>query len=164
MPIELKAVGELEAKAKLDQVIRDVRGAEFLRSMRGAVLVLERDAKLFAPVDTGRLKASITSEVRQSGIGNSMTVQGVVGTVVKYAPYMEFGTGTIVGRPPHRPPPAALDVWAKRHGIASGFLVARAIARRGGLEPRRYLARSLEKNEQKIKDMLGDGVTNIVLK
>lgn len=164
MPIELKAVGELEAKAKLDQVIRDVRGAEFLRAMRGAILVLERDAKLFAPVDTGRLKASITSEVRSSGLGSSYSVAGVVGTNVSYAPYMEFGTGTIVGRPPHRPPSSALDVWARRHGIASGFLVARAIARKGGLEPRRFFQRSMEKNQQKVIDMLGDGVTDIVLK
>ncbi len=37
-------------------------------------------------------------------------------------------------------------------------MIARAIARRGGLEPREYLLKSAQKNEKKIVDILGDGV------
>lgn len=49
---------------------------------------IEREAKSNAPVDTGRLRASITTEVLER--------QGIpmvkVGTNVEYAPYVEFET------------------------------------------------------------------------
>lgn len=51
-------------------------------------LVIERDAKREAPVDTGRLRSSITTE--QEGWNRV-----VVGTNVEYAEAVEFGT------PPH---------------------------------------------------------------
>lgn len=47
--------------------------------------MMERYAKLLAPVDTGRLRNSIGHEVE----GNTVAV----GTDVEYAPYLEFGTG-----------------------------------------------------------------------
>jgi len=49
-----------------------------------AVLVVERQAKEDCPVDTGRLRSSITSEV--SGL------EGKVGTNVEYAGFVEYGT------------------------------------------------------------------------
>jgi hypothetical protein len=69
---------------------------------------------------------------------------------VFYAPYMEFGTGFYVGRPRHCPPGSALDRWAKRHGISSGYAVASMICYRGGLAPREYLKKGLEENVQRI--------------
>ena len=47
--------------------------------------IVRADAVMNCPVDTGRLKGSITSKVE----GNS----AVIGTNVEYAPYVEFGTG-----------------------------------------------------------------------
>ena len=47
--------------------------------------VVRADAVMNCPVDTGRLRGSITSTVE----GNS----AVIGTNVEYAPYVEFGTG-----------------------------------------------------------------------
>ncbi|KPJ77284.1 MAG: hypothetical protein AMJ81_00035 [Phycisphaerae bacterium SM23_33] len=61
--------------------------------MRDATLLVERHAKINAPVDTGRLRASITPEVRQQ----SNTVQGVVGSNVVYAPFQELGWTTAKG-------------------------------------------------------------------
>ena len=66
------------------------------------------------------------------------------GSNVKYAPYMEYGTGRLAdaegggGGGRHWPPAQALEGWASRHGFGpgGGFLVARAIGRRGGLKPR----------------------------
>jgi HK97 gp10 family phage protein len=45
-------------------------------------------AKRLAPVDTGRLRASISEELRHDGEG----LVEVVGTDVDYAPYVELGT------------------------------------------------------------------------
>lgn len=54
---------------------------------RRAVRV-DRAAKQQCPVDTGRLRSSITHELQVDGQG----VFGVVGTNVDYAPHVEFGT------------------------------------------------------------------------
>lgn len=53
-----------------------------------AAINVDRGAKERAPVDEGRLRASIYFEKRRS---NGLLWE--VGAKVKYAPYMEFGTG-----------------------------------------------------------------------
>lgn len=50
-----------------------------------ACLLVENDAKMKCPVDTGQLRASITHYVEGQ--------TGIVGTNVEYAPYVEYGTG-----------------------------------------------------------------------
>lgn len=80
-------------------------------------LTVEGRAKVLAPVDTGRLRSSITHRVAE--------LHALVVAPVFYAPHVEFGTR------PHFPPPGALAVWARRHGFASPYPVALAIARRG---------------------------------
>ncbi len=77
-------------------------------------------------IDTGNLRTSILVEVT----GDKLTAE--VGPVAPYGPYVEFGTQ------PHFPPLAALEDWARKHGIPA-FLVAKAIARRGTFA-RPYLA------------------------
>lgn len=49
---------------------------------------IEREAKSLAPVDTGRLRGSITSKNNSSG--QYMSVE--IGTDVEYAEHVEFGT------------------------------------------------------------------------
>lgn len=147
----IEITGAVETQRKLDQVITDLHGRPFLQAMREATLVVTADAKRLAPVDTGRLRASITPEVRQA---DDKTVIGVVGTVVKYAAAMELGAR------PHFPPISALQVWADRHGI-NAFLVARSISR-NGLKARRYLQGALEKNQARIVRIIGEGVARIV--
>lgn len=78
--------------------------------------------------------------------------------------YMELGTGIPAGNPKvHWPPAAALEVWANRHGT-TGFLVARAIGRRGGLKPRKFLQKAFDQNREKIIELIGNGVSKIVRK
>jgi HK97 gp10 family phage protein len=120
------------------------------RGMQKATLVVTRSAKQNSPVDIGLLRASITPSVSSSG----NTTTGVVGSNVKYAPFMELGTR------PHWPPLAALEVWARRHGTTA-YVVARAIARRG-LKARRYLGRALEDNTRKIIKIFRDEVRRII--
>lgn len=56
---------------------------------------IHRDAVARVPVDTGRLKGSLTPVVLKQG----EKVTGEVGTNVQYAPYVEFGTGGKVNIP-----------------------------------------------------------------
>lgn len=66
----------------------------FLREMPIAIaraleeigLVAERYAKRLCPVDTGRLRNSITHSVEEFG------TSAIIGTNVEYAPYVELGT------------------------------------------------------------------------
>lgn len=85
-------------------------------------LVVEGDAKMLCPVDTGRLKGSITvasgdgKRTSPRGNGNISTdfirapsdkFETFVGTPVEYGPYMEYGTIRTSAQPFLRP---ALDM------------------------------------------------------
>lgn len=61
--------------------------------MTRVVVKGERYAKERCPVDTGRLRASITSRIEDEG----EQVVGVIGTDVEYAVHVEYGAN---GRPP----------------------------------------------------------------
>jgi len=138
MDIDIEVKGLIELQRKTEAMIADLHGAPILNAMRDSVLQIDRDAKKNAPVSDGILRASILPGVRMSG----SEVEGVVGTDLNYAPYMEFGTR------PHWPPIAALERWAYKHHT-SAFLVARAIARHG-TKPRRFMQQAFETNEDNI--------------
>lgn len=108
---------------KLDRVY--LMGAPLKRAFTRSVMYLESRAKENTPVDTGRLRSSITHAVDSQPV----PMWGATGSRVHYAPYVEFGTKA------HWPPQSAMQPWAVRHGFPTGkkgaFLVARAIARRG---------------------------------
>ena len=59
------------------------------RGVHKAGLLVERDAKLLCPVDTGRLRNSIHTELVLTETGG----EAHVGTNVEYAAYVEYGTG-----------------------------------------------------------------------
>lgn len=151
-----------EAIRSLDKIADDLTGEAMQGGMRRAALVVEAGAKRKAPVDTGRLRSSITSAVTVTGFG-ARGVQGIVGTNVVYAPYMEFGTGTFAGRPRVKmPPPAALEGWARRHGGANPYLIARAIYRAGGLKKHEFFQGSMRDNEQRVVDIINETVAQII--
>ena len=52
-------------------------------------------AKRIVPVRTGRLRNSIQKEIRFAQVGG--VIELAVGSNVKYAPFIEFGTATIAG-------------------------------------------------------------------
>lgn len=150
LTIDHEVKGAIEAQRKAEQVMRDLHGSPMVEAMRNAALIVQRDAMVNAPVDTGRLRASITPDVRMAG----NDVIGVVGSNVIHAPFMELGTR------PHWPPISALETWARRHGM-NAYVVARAIARRG-LKARRYLQRAFEDNRTRILEAIERGVRGIV--
>lgn len=67
------------------QIIKEWE-AKFTPAMDKACLVVERAAKQKAPVESGNLRNSITHEVVSGK-------EGLIGTNVPYAPYVEIGTG-----------------------------------------------------------------------
>jgi phage gpG-like protein len=149
--LRLELKGLREEQARMTQIVADLHGEPMLEGMRNATLLVTRDAKRLAPVDTGRLRASIIPEVRVSG---PTQIQGVVGSNVEYAPFVELGTK------PHWPPTGALEVWARRHG-ASAFLVARAISRRG-TKAVKYLERAFDQNISRIVGYIDAAVKSII--
>lgn len=69
------------------------------QNIEKACLLVEGDAKRMCPVDTGRLRASITHETEKSGD----EVIGRVGTNVEYGVYVEYGTSKMSAKPYLRP-------------------------------------------------------------
>lgn len=150
MPLDISITGLKETQQRIDTASSELHGRPMEVAMRRAALAVEASAKRNAPVDTGRLRASIASEVRVEGT----SVTGVVGSNVVYAAAMENGAR------PHWMPPGAIDTWARRHGM-NPFLVARSIARKG-IVGRKYLQRAFDSNKAFIIRTLGEGVQGVV--
>lgn len=100
----------------------------------------QRDIRWRAPKDTGRLGGSIGFRVDSDPVPD----QVAIGTNVRYAPHMEYGTGSLTENAQATrdwtfPTGAELQRWAQRHGFDNGYVVAQIIRKRGGLAPRRYV-------------------------
>lgn len=150
-----------EARQSLENIAEGLTGREMVEAMYQALNILGADAKRFSPVDTGRLHSSITGQVTKAGFPVKR-LQGIVGTNIEYAPYMEWGTGIFAGNSPVKMPPIeALEGWARRHGM-NAWSVAYAIYLRGGLKARRMFAKSLEKNEARVIEIIGGRVRMII--
>lgn len=143
--IDIDIQGLKEAQAEAERVVRELQGAPFLAGMRRATLIVQRDAKIGAPVDTGRLRASIAPEVARGWGGT----RGIVGSNVKYAPFVELGTR------PHFVPRQYIGRWAKRHGLGDRGLKVSG-------KPQPFLQPAFDENKERIVDILGQTVTGIV--
>lgn len=65
-----------KAEREIDKALR--------RKNEAAAIAVENEAKKLSPVDTGRLRSSLSHDSDESGC--------VVGTNVEYGAYQEFGT------------------------------------------------------------------------
>lgn len=92
--IDVEVTGIIEVQRKMTQIATDLYGVPMVDAFRRASLLVTRDARINAPVDTGRLRASITPEV----IADETMMQGIVGSNVTYAPYQELGTRFMQGK------------------------------------------------------------------
>ena len=138
----------------MDELIRKVNDPALLgEPLRGffnkATLTIQRDTMQLTPVDTGRLRASITTSIDPS----PMPLYGLVGTNVEYGPYIEYGTH------PHFPPIAALRRWAKAHGI-NPYALARSISIRG-TKAHYMFQRSVQSNLLNMEGFLKEAAAEI---
>lgn len=100
----------IEGSEELKAALRQFPEAAKRGGRRGLIkgsLRVQRDARDAAPVDTGRLRASIEYQVQTMMNG----VRAIIGTAVKYAKYREFGTR------PHFVPVRYIGRWAELHGL-----------------------------------------------
>ena len=122
-------------------------GQGAIRLINRAGLAIQRDARRAAPVDTGYLRSQIKLLFSRGGF---------VADVLADTPYardVEDGTGTAAGHGPFRamPPSAALEDWARRHKMpGKGFVIARAIFRRGGTPARPFLIPAFERHSAEL--------------
>ena len=93
--------GLLEIREDNAQRIADAIDQALAKALEEVGLVAEGYAKKACPVDTGRLRNSITHQVRPS------EKSVYIGTNVEYAPYVELGTSRMKPQPFLRP--AAAD-------------------------------------------------------
>lgn len=178
MPAKISAeiAGMKETQRRMEQIVKDLRGTPMINAMRDATLLVIRDAKINAPVDTGRLRASITPEVS----ADAEEVRGVVGSNVTYAPFVELGTK------PHWVPISALSTWVHHKNLAGTYSVkthrrtgskasqesqdrsvAFVISRKihiSGTPAVEYLGKAFEANRQKIEARFNRAVTEIANK
>lgn len=106
-------------------MIKEWNGPRFKKRMNKAIiqalitiaLMIEREAKILCPVDTGRLRASITYEIDETRLVARVKAGGDVvesqvtraagkamaGTNVLYAIYVEMGTWKMEAQPYLRP-------------------------------------------------------------
>lgn len=150
--IEVTGIDKLEEK--FNHIKSDLSGGALVSGMQKAVNLVLRDAKQGAPVFTGALKSSIIGEVRTNGMSQFNTVEGIVGSNLRYAAAAENGSI------PHFPPVSALQQWAERHG-ANAFVIARAISRKG-TKGSHFLQNSVDKNRDAVIDIIDKTVGEIV--
>jgi hypothetical protein len=124
------------AFAEMPQALRRVAR----RALREHGELVMAEAKKRVPVDLGVLRASgMVSAVEEEGTTLRITLS-FGGAASAYAIYVHEGTGPAVGHGAYMPPPDVIEAWAVRHGFpaGSGFIIARAIGRKG-TKARKYL-------------------------
>jgi len=94
MKIETKIVGDKEIQRKIEALAKK-NDKELRTVIQKAVIIVEGRAKENAPYEFGKLRASITHEVKSTSKGHI----GKVGTDVEYAPFQEFGTSKMAAHP-----------------------------------------------------------------
>jgi HK97 gp10 family phage protein len=108
------ATSRARTAAKRQAASVDLDDAEFIRGLRAAVqrielrcaadlsrfgIKVQNEARRLAPVDTGRLRASIIAKDGTDSRGPYV----LIGTNVAYAPFVEYGTSKSAAQPYLRP-------------------------------------------------------------
>lgn len=112
------------------------------RALMRACLVVEAAAKAKAQsfAETGELAGSITSKVEEN--------QGIVFTVLEYAPYVEYGTGLFAEEGGRTDVP-----WRYQDDKGEWHSTC-------GQSPKPYMRPALDQNRDKVKDVLREGLLN----
>lgn len=90
MNVVVKVLGARTLVRKLKTFPERAKKLKF--AIQRAALFIAGEAKKLTPVDTGRLRASITAKTEREG----KWIVGRIGTNVQYAPHIEFGRKRII--------------------------------------------------------------------
>ena len=117
---------------------RSQLGSKYLyKAMADACAIVRNDAIKNAPHGSGQLQRSIDFQVSEDG------TEGIVYSNLKYAPYVEVGTGIYSSKGGGRQKPW---IYPKYVDGKTQFRTTR------GMKPRPYLEPALTQNTSKIKD------------
>lgn len=92
-------MAKIEGQKELEKKFKETRKKSkktIEEALVNSALIVERDAKINAPVDTGRLRSSITH--KEDGFG-SYNPAVEIGTNIEYAKHVEFGTSRQSAKP-----------------------------------------------------------------
>lgn len=78
-------MSSVDGMTELFKKFDSIEKIDLSRALNRAALVIENQARINAPADTGELRRSITHEVEGK--------DAYVGTMLYYAPYVHIGTG-----------------------------------------------------------------------
>ena len=132
----------------LDVVVKNIgekiseQNAE--QALGKACALLEREAKMKAPKDTGALRNSITSKIEYDG----EEVSGIVFTPLEYAPYIEYGTGLFAENGGRTEVP-----WSYQDDEGNWHSTS-------GIHPQPFMRPAFDENREEIVKILAEGLTN----
>lgn len=130
----------------LDVVVRNIsdkvseENAE--KALKKACALLEREAKIKAPKDTGALRNSITSRIVHDG----SEIAGEVYTPLEYAPYIEYGTGLFAESGGRTDVP-----WSYQDDEGNWHSTS-------GMKPQPYMRPAFDENREEIVRILSEGL------
>ena len=121
-----------EVIIQLDNIASNVLPEAIRKALEQSCLIVEGDAKVRCPVDSGQLRQSINHKVEDR--------TGQVSTNVEYAPYVEIGTGIYSTEGGGRQTPWVYqDAKGQWHRTSGG-------------KPQPFMKPALEQNTSKIID------------
>lgn len=118
--------------------LNNIGDLDLTEPLTKACILVQNDAKRNCPVDTGQLRSSITYEVEPQ--------QGVIGTNVEYAPYVEYGTGIWSSKGDGRQ-----DRWSYQDAEGNWHSTI-------GQKPQPFLHPALQANKDGIMELINDYV------
>jgi len=155
----------LQEQIALLEAFEALSNRELVLAMSKSVTRIEDNVLPFVPVDRGRLRGSIGSEVKEI---SSLSIIGRVGSSLRdevYPKVMEFGR-----EPGKFPPMEPITAWVKRVILRNetdegkirsvSFLVVRKIAK-NGIKAREFLKQGFEKSLDDVKDYFSEALENI---
>jgi HK97 gp10 family phage protein len=128
----------------LDTLDGVVDNSAMQQAMGRACAVVEAAAKTKAPKDTGQLRNSIKSKVEADG----GEIVGVIYTPLEYAPYVEYGTGLFAENGGRTDVP-----WKYQDDKGNWHTTS-------GQKPQPFLRPALDENQDKIIEILEEGLLN----
>ena len=121
-----------EVIIQLDNISSNILPDAIRKALEQSCLIVEGDAKVRCPVDSGQLRQSINHKVEDR--------TGQVSTNVEYAPYVEIGTGIYSSEGGGRQTP-----WVYQDAKGEWH-------RTSGSKPQPFMKPALEQNTSKIID------------
>ena len=128
----------LIGKTSISQKLNNLSSEAIKKALTKSALLVEADAKINCPVDTGLLRSSITHNVYDD--------YAEVGTNYSYAPYIEHGTGLFAEAGNGRQTP-----WSYQDADGQWHTTI-------GQQPQPFLRPALDANKQKIEQIFQDEI------